>query len=103
MLLLGSAVLAGATSALEGDPLNQVLQPPEAQQSGHPPNVVLILADDLGFSDIAPYGSEINTPICQRLASGVSFTNYHTAATVRLPGHAADGGRCPLGRRAQHS
>ena len=74
-------MLAGATSALEEEPFNQVLQPPEAQQSGHPPNVVLILADDLGFSDIAPYGSEINTPNLSALAaSGVSFTNYHTAA-----------------------
>ena len=46
-----------------------------------PPNIVLILADDLGFSDIAPYGSEISTPSLSTLAAaGVSFTNYHTAA-----------------------
>lgn len=43
------------------------------------PNVVLILADDLGFSDIGPYGSEIRTPHLDALASGgVTFTNYHT-------------------------
>lgn len=46
------------------------------------PNVVLILADDLGFSDIAPYGSEIQTPTLSALAAtGVRFTNYHTAAS----------------------
>jgi len=46
-----------------------------------PPNIVLILADDLGFSDIAPFGSEISTPSLSALAAaGVSFTNYHTAA-----------------------
>jgi len=45
------------------------------------PNIVLILADDLGFTDIAPYGSEINTPSLTTLAdAGVRFTNYHTAA-----------------------
>jgi len=45
------------------------------------PNVVLILADDLGFTDISPFGSEIDTPNIARLAkSGLSFTNYHTAA-----------------------
>jgi arylsulfatase/uncharacterized sulfatase len=45
------------------------------------PNIVLLLADDLGFSDIAPYGSEISTPQLTALAeNGVSFTNYHTAA-----------------------
>ena len=44
------------------------------------PNVVLILADDLGYTDISPYGSEINTPsIAQLAAEGLSFTNYHTA------------------------
>ncbi len=46
------------------------------------PNVILILADDLGFSDIAPFGSEISTPSISALAeNGVSFTNYHTSAS----------------------
>jgi arylsulfatase A-like enzyme len=46
------------------------------------PNIVLILADDLGFTDTAPYGGEIRTPHISRLADeGVVFTNYHTAAT----------------------
>ena len=46
------------------------------------PNIVLILADDLGFSDIAPYGSEIQTPTLSALAeNGISFSNYHTAAS----------------------
>jgi arylsulfatase/uncharacterized sulfatase len=45
-------------------------------------NVVLILADDLGFTDISPFGSEINTPNIARLAAeGMSFTNYHTAGS----------------------
>jgi arylsulfatase A-like enzyme len=47
-----------------------------------PPNVVLILADDLGFSDTGPYGSEIPTPAIDRLAAeGMQFSNYHTAAS----------------------
>jgi len=45
------------------------------------PNIVLILADDLGFSDTEPYGSEIPTPNISKLADeGLMFTNYHTAA-----------------------
>lgn len=50
-------------------------------QEAKKPNVVLILADDLGYTDIAPFGSEIDTPNIARLAQeGLSFTNYHTAA-----------------------
>ena len=46
------------------------------------PNIVLILADDLGFTDTAPYGSEINTPTISALADeGIRFDNYHTAGS----------------------
>jgi len=45
------------------------------------PNIVFLLADDLGYTDIAPYGSEVSTPTITELANnGVKFTNYHTAA-----------------------
>jgi arylsulfatase/uncharacterized sulfatase len=47
-----------------------------------PPNIVLFLADDLGFSDTAPYGGEIPTPAISELAAqGITFTNHHTAAS----------------------
>jgi arylsulfatase/uncharacterized sulfatase len=53
--------------------------PAQAQQS---PNIVLLLADDLGFSDIGSFGSEISTPNLDSLAArGVRFTNYHTASS----------------------
>ena len=43
------------------------------------PNVVMVLLDDMGFSDVGPYGSEISTPTLDRLAAhGIRFTNYHT-------------------------
>jgi arylsulfatase/uncharacterized sulfatase len=52
-----------------------------AQPLAKRPNVVLILADDLGFTDLASYGSEISTPSLDALAKeGIRFTNYHTAA-----------------------
>ena len=45
------------------------------------PNIVLILADDLGYTDLASYGSEIHTPNLTQLAQqGISFTHYHTGA-----------------------
>jgi len=45
------------------------------------PNIVFLLADDLGYTDIAPYGGEVNTPTLSALAEqGVRFANYHTAA-----------------------
>jgi arylsulfatase A-like enzyme len=45
------------------------------------PNVLLILADDLGFSDLGCYGSEIATPNLDGLASnGVRFTQFYNTA-----------------------
>jgi arylsulfatase/uncharacterized sulfatase len=53
----------------------------EATANWARPNIVFILADDLGYSDIAPYGSEVNTPSLSALAEqGLRFTNFHTAA-----------------------
>lgn len=42
------------------------------------PNVIVILGDDAGYSDIGPYGSEIKTPNLDRLADeGIRFSNFY--------------------------
>ena len=54
------------------------------RSSGHrnkKPNIVLIMADDLGYSDIGCFGGEINTPNLDRLASGgMRFTQFYNSA-----------------------
>ncbi len=51
-------------------------------QPTQPPNIVLILADDLGYSDLGSYGSEIDTPNLDGIAAqGMRFANFHTAAS----------------------
>ncbi|MEP1594852.1 MAG: arylsulfatase, partial [Halieaceae bacterium] len=68
--------IAGVNASEEFDALDGV-----PHGSASRPNIVFILADDLGYTDIAPYGSEVNTPTLSALAErGVRFTNYHTAA-----------------------
>jgi len=45
------------------------------------PNIVVILVDDMGYSDIGCYGGEINTPNLDKLAqTGVRFTQFHNTA-----------------------
>lgn len=45
------------------------------------PNFLVIVADDLGFTDLSAFGGEIHTPNLQKLAEkGVRFTDFHTAA-----------------------
>ena len=50
-------------------------------QSDPRPNVVVILVDDMGYSDIGCYGGEIPTPNLDQLAeNGIRFRNFHNTA-----------------------
>ena len=52
------------------------------------PNIVLIVADDLGYGDVGCYNpeSKVATPQLDRLAAqGLRFTDAHAAATVCTP------------------
>ena len=57
---------------------------PQAPQK---PNVIVILADDLGYGDLKCYGAKnVETPHVDKLASeGIRFTNAHTVAATSTP------------------
>src|SRR5687768_6182993 len=51
---------------------------PMLGKSAERPNIVVILADDLGYSDVGCYGSEISTPNIDKLAErGVRFRQFY--------------------------
>ncbi|XP_066501697.1 arylsulfatase B isoform X2 [Hoplias malabaricus] len=51
----------------------------QAGSPGSPPHVIFILSDDLGFNDVGFHGSEIRTPVLDRLsAEGVRLEQYYT-------------------------
>ena len=53
----------------------------ENNDSESRPNIVLIMADDMGYSDISCYGSEINTPNLDELANnGIRFSQFYNTA-----------------------
>ena len=53
----------------------------EAAKSNDPPNIILIMSDDMGFSDIGCYGGEINTPNLDQLAkNGLRFSQFYNTA-----------------------
>ena len=61
-----------------------------APETQNPPNIVLILADDLGYGDLGAYGGEmIATPRLDRMAEeGVRLTGFYAAANVCTPSRA---------------
>ena len=45
------------------------------------PNIIIIMADDMGYSDLGCYGGEVNTPNIDKLAkNGIRFTQFYNAA-----------------------
>jgi arylsulfatase A-like enzyme len=67
----GAAVTASLASRMTG------AAPPHAA-AGSKPNIILILADDMGFSDIGCFGSEVSTPNLDRLASrGIRISQFY--------------------------
>jgi arylsulfatase A-like enzyme len=59
--------------------------------SAETPNIVLIMADDLGYGDVGCYGNPVNrTPHIDALAaSGLRFTDFHSAGPMCSPTRAA--------------
>ena len=52
------------------------------QDAAGRPNILLIVADDLGYSDIGPFGSEITTPTLDALArDGLMLSGFHVLPT----------------------
>ncbi|SFD60515.1 Arylsulfatase A [Algibacter lectus] len=63
----------------------------ETIKSAAKPNIIFIMADDLGYGDIGPYGqTKIKTPNLDELAAqGMVFTNHYAGSTVCMPSRAS--------------
>ena len=58
-----------------------------AQEANQKPNIIYILADDMGYGDLGVYGQQkIQTPFIDELASkGIRFTQHYAGSTVCAP------------------
>jgi arylsulfatase A-like enzyme len=75
-LLAAAAVAAGGAIAMSAFTLRA---PVAAAQTDTRPNIIVILVDDMGWSDIGSYGGEIPTPNLDALAArGVRFTQFYS-------------------------
>jgi arylsulfatase len=75
LLGAGAAVLAATAACQDHAPRPAAAATPRS-------NILVIVADDLGFSDLGAFGGEIDTPNLDRLArAGVRLTGFHTAPT----------------------
>src|SRR5882762_983250 len=77
VLLFSALVLAGSL--------------PGTAHAAKPPNIVIILADDMGYGDLGCYGHpSIRTPNLDKMAAeGLRFTDFYVAACVCTPSRAA--------------
>jgi len=73
ILLLASLVLAACQTDVSETLITEA-------SANTPPNIVLILVDDMGYTDIGAFGSEVATPNLDALAfAGVRLTNFHSS------------------------
>ena len=57
----------------------------QEEQQNKKPNFLLIVADDMGYSDLGSYGGEINTPVLDQLAMlGMRYTNFSVSPTCSV-------------------
>ncbi|MCC8408405.1 arylsulfatase [Mucilaginibacter sp. UR6-1] len=76
--LLGSILLIGLASTLI---FFKTAPAPANTSADDRPNIVVIMADDLGYSDIGCYGSEISTPNIDFLAkNGIRYTRFYNTS-----------------------
>ena len=79
IVLTAALLCAAETGAAAGQ---EDARPAGATGDGRRPNIILILGDDLGFSDMGAFGGEIKTPNLDALAKGgVRFTQFYTHAS----------------------
>ncbi|MBB4080137.1 arylsulfatase A-like enzyme [Lewinella aquimaris] len=80
-LFFGLYTACGPGEAADGD----------AADAPAPPNIIFILADDLGYGDLSSYGQQrFSTPNIDRLADrGMRFTQHYSGATVCAPSRSA--------------
>jgi len=81
-LIVISSLLAMLFSGCVAEEADTTVASTPAATPATRPNILLIIGDDMGFSDVGAFGSEVATPNIDALASdGLSFTNFHVGAT----------------------
>ena len=80
--------------------LNACTHTPSSPSVEVPPNIILIVADDLGYGDLGAYGqTNIKTPYLDQLADeGMMFTDFYAGSTVCAPSRAVLLTGIPVGR-----
>jgi arylsulfatase A len=85
-----AALPAMAVAAASSASPREVAKSLSTRSGDIPPNVILMIADDLGYGDLGCYGSKIPTPNLDRLAaSGTRFTRYNAAHPICSASRAA--------------
>ncbi len=99
LFAFASVLMAPLTAAASADDASA-----SSLATSQRPNIVLVLADDLGFSDLGSYGSEINTPNLDAIAEeGLRFQQLPHGSQLRASARdAINWCGCPPCRCPEH-